>query len=65
MFWKFPSLLKAHQQPGFVASAWRPKGLSPVLGAGLPLPGAQPGAAVWKGPGCLEMRWWEPGSHVG
>lgn len=60
MFWKFPSLLKAHQQPGFVASAWRPKGLSSILGAGLPLPGAleaQLGAAVGKGSGCLEMRW--------
>lgn len=64
MFWKFPSLLKAHRQPGFVASAWRPKGLSPVLGAGLPRPGAQLGAAVWKGPGVWRCGGGSPGATL-
>ena len=67
MFWKFPSLLKAHQQPGFVASAWRPKGLSSMLGAGLPLPEHwKPSwARPWgRAPGVRRCGGESPGSHV-
>ena len=50
IFWKFPSLLKARQQPGFVVSAWRPKGLRSVPGTGLPRPCAPAGCGPWNGP---------------
>lgn len=56
IFWKFPSLLKARQQPGFAVSAWRPKGCAPCWEQACLAPAPRrPGWAPRNGR-CLEMR---------
>lgn len=55
--WKFPSLLKAHRQPGFRWLLPEAQRVEPrVLGAGL-LARSPAGRGRVEGPRCLEMRW--------